>query len=91
MSDRLNSNEISTTVKSHGYTLCYKLIGDTDTSPISYSFFVSVENEDADYYDEALIRNVTSSKASAYEIFRLISEGTVTPITLRDIIEDLLA
>ncbi len=90
MSDRLNPNEISMTVRSSGYTLCYKLIKNDKVCPVSYSFFVSVENEDLNHYDETLIRNVTSSEETAMEILRLITEGTVTPITLRDVLEDIL-
>ncbi len=89
MSNSLRSTEIRETVISDGYTHNYKLIKDTNTSPPSYSFFVSVENE-YDYYDEALVKDVTSSEESAYEIFSLITEGTVTPMTIKEILEDLL-
>lgn len=91
MSDTTNQNDITMTVKICGYTLCYKLTGDTVFSPPSYSFFVSVENEDGSYYDEALVRNVTSSKTEAHEILHRLSAGTVTPMTLREILEDILA
>ena len=91
MSVSFNSNETTMTVKANGFTLCYKLTKDTGTSPVSYSFFVSIENETENYYDEALIRNVTSSDATAYNILKQISEGTVTPMTLAEVIEDILS
>ncbi|MBR4933130.1 MAG: hypothetical protein IKZ03_01610 [Clostridia bacterium] len=91
MSDRLRHDEISTTVKSCGYTLCYKLIKHGDASLPSYSFFVSIENEDEGYHDEVLIRDVTSCKQTARRILGLIIDGTVTPMTLRDVLEDLLS
>lgn len=90
MPDLFNSSETSLTVKSQGYTFCYKMARDMDTSPASYSFFVSVENEEESYYDEVLVRDVTSSEDTANNIFRLITEGAVTPMALKDVLEDLL-
>ena len=90
MPDSITPSDKSVTVRTNGYTLCYKLIIDMDRLPASYSFFVSVENEDETYCDETLVRDVTSSEETAHKIFRLITDGTVTPITLRDVLEDLL-
>ena len=90
MPDSLYSADKSTTVRTNGYTLYYKLTRDNAVTPASYSFFVSVENEEESYYDEVLVRDVTSSEDTANNIFRLITEGAVTPTALKDVLEDVL-
>lgn len=40
--------------------------------------------------DARMIENVTTDGNTAEELFRRITEGTVTPCTLSDVLEDLL-
>ena len=54
----------------------------------SYSVYASIKNDSDGYYDEVTVCNLTSIENVALDFFRLISEGTATPMTLIDIAED---
>lgn len=43
-----------------------------------------------DSCEEDCLDGVTPSRARAMELLRLLADGTVTPVTLRDILQDVL-
>lgn len=57
----------------------------------SFLVYVSVKGEGFDYFDETEIQDLTSCESTALRFFDLISNGLVTPLTLRDVAEDFLA
>lgn len=74
--------------------LNYKLFRSEDrlegNDVILFSLSASVTNTKTGETEETLIRNVTSDVSFAEEIFDLIVRGKVTPMTLSDVICDIL-
>ena len=83
---------VETAVKTpaEGLTLMSVLLRtDLDDSSF-FSIAVILYTENAENTDSRLIRNITSDPKQASEIFRKIADGTVTPCTVSDVLEDLL-
>lgn len=73
-----------------GFTLISLLLK-TDTAHTSYfSVAVAAFADNPSEGDCRLCENVTGDAEKAEELFRLITEGSVTPCTLTDVLEDLL-
>lgn len=81
-----DQKQISVGVFKLTYCLSRSLIEGRD----SYSVCVSMLNTATGETEESCIPDVTSIKEEASRIFRLISEGTVTPMTLNDVVYDLI-
>ena len=77
-----------------GYNFSYSLIESSECDDFalyrSYSILASIDDADQIYHDEVLVREVTPCTDTAEYIFDMISRGAVTPMSLRDVIEDLL-
>ena len=69
--------------------LLIKAIRRSSSAPYhEYSLFASIKGKE--YYDERFVNALTTSRQRAIGIFRLVSAGLVTPVTLLDVLEDLL-
>lgn len=77
-----------------GYNFNYSLIECSECDDFalyrSYSILASIDDAGQTYHDELLVREVTPCTDTAEFIFDMISRGAVTPMSLRDVIEDLL-
>lgn len=63
----------------------------TDTADASYfSIAVSLYTDDPRKSDTRLIRDITRNRTVALSLFHSIVDGTVTPVSLADVLEDLL-
>jgi len=76
--------------KAEHLKLAYRLSEDELDGRASFSISIHVTDCKSGKSDSKTIRDVTSDKAEATRIFRLICEGRVTPITLEDVISDLI-
>lgn len=61
--------------------------GDTDKLYTTYSIY-SASCSDENDTETSFIVDITCSVSDAYHLFDLISEGSVTPCTLMDIVSD---
>ncbi len=73
-----------------GLTLISTLMRNDTASHSFFSIAVSLFAPDTGRNDARMIENVTTDGKTAEELFRRITEGTVTPCTLSDVLEDLL-
>lgn len=72
------------------YRLFESMLHEEDGFRAEYSISASVLNTESGEREEMLIRDVTSSKDFAEDIFTLICRGKVTPMSLEDTISDLI-
>ena len=92
------STELKTLAEKHEkegrFSLSYRLfesvLPNSDGFRAEYSIYASVTNAENGEHEEELIRDVTSSKSFAEEIFALVCRGKVTPMALEDVISDLI-
>ena len=74
-----------------GYTLITVLLETNTYQRTFYSIAITLFTEKQPEADARLIEDVTGDRSVAQSLFRLITEGTVTPCTLSDVLEDQLA
>ena len=67
------------------HTLRYDLLLEAGVEGVRYG--VSVQDRAG---DGAQVRDLTSRRERAEEVLALLARNTVTPVTLRDVIDDLL-
>lgn len=94
--DKNNYGEAVTVYRTEGergllYTLVKEKVLDSENETrAGYSVFVCM-TEAEELSDAAFVYDITSEEETAQEVLRAISCGGVTPITLRDIIEDMIS
>ena len=82
----LSKHTVQNHVKNH-----FRLIQTSDIFLNTDIFSVFLTTESPDAYDEEFIFDISRDFETAISFFRLISEGNVTALTLREIAEDFLA
>ena len=73
-----------------GLTLITTLLETVDDKRTYYSLSVSVFTKEPCETDARLIEDITGERGTAEHLLRLIADGTVTPCTLADVLEDAL-
>ncbi len=71
-----------------GMTLITSLLRTFDTERSYFSIAVVLFSEADGGEDARLIEDITGDTELAHSLFRLIVDGTVTPCTLTDVLED---
>ena len=74
----------------NGMTLSYFLYRSQKKSNGRYIYSVCITLSTAEETGSNFVFDITRKRSRADEIFNLICEGTVTPCTLTDILEDIL-
>lgn len=70
--------------------LTYRLFEEEFGGRTAFSISVSMTDNESGERDSRTARDITGDVSEALHMFKLISDGTVTPMTLIDIISDLL-
>lgn len=70
--------------------LTYRLFEEEFGGRTAFSISVSMTDNESGECDSCTARDITGDVSEALHMFKLISDGTVTPMTLIDIISDLL-
>ena len=70
--------------------LTYRLFEEEFGDRTAFSISVSMTDSESGERDNCTARDITGDVSEALHMFKLISDGTVTPMTLIDIISDLL-
>ncbi len=83
--------EKQTTQCYEGYKLLYRLLTSNDGTVPSYSIYVNIKSGEPSCLRESLVYDITTIQDFAHEIFDSVSKGHVTPVTLFDVIEDIIA
>lgn len=74
------------------YEMEYKLLSSLDAYDTrEYSIEATLRSLDCGTTERLLVRDVTHLRDEADRVFRLISDGLVTPMTLLDVLYDLIA
>lgn len=83
---------VETAVKTpdEGFTLVSVLLRTDFNDTSFFSIAVTLYTENGENTDARLIKDITTDPKQASEIFRKIADGTVTPCTVSDVLEDLL-
>ncbi len=91
LTDR-TAHSVETAIRHIGNELTLvSILLQTNTAVASFfSIAVTAFTDDPAKNESRLIENITADTKKATELFHLIVEGTVTPCTLTDVLEDLL-
>ena len=79
-----------TTLYFEGFEVQYLLLTSAGTPP-SYSVYVYLISGEGYCLREAFAQDITTLPQFAVEIFDAVTKGHVTPVTLHEIIEDIIA
>lgn len=90
VSSEMRAIQTAVRTPQEGFTLITTLLETEEESRTHYSISVALFTKDPCGTDARLIRDITGERGTAESLFRLITDGTVTPCTLPDVLEDAL-